>query len=77
MKAILEFKLPEDQNEFDYANNGIKLAAIIYDLDQDLKSKITYNSEKESEDVINTYEYVRKTLRKLMVNYSVSIEDLL
>ena len=38
MKGILEFSLPEEQEEFDVANNAWKFRAVITGLDNKLRS---------------------------------------
>ncbi len=40
MKAILEFNLPEEQEEFDNANRGGEYRAVLMDLDAWLRRKI-------------------------------------
>lgn len=51
MKAILEFSLPEDQAEYDLANNAQKLQSVIYDLDQYLGTGIRYEDKEYLLDV--------------------------
>ena len=51
MKAILEFSLPEDQAEYDLANNAQKLQSVIYDLDQYLQTGIRYKDKEYLLDV--------------------------
>ncbi len=45
MKAILEFNLPENQNEFDMALKGSDWHHICWDLDNYLRTEIKYNDE--------------------------------
>ncbi len=42
MKAILEFNLPDDQDDFQDAVNGQKWKLMVWEFDQDLRSKIKY-----------------------------------
>jgi len=39
MKAILEFELPEDKEEFDAASKGMDWAIVAWDLDQLLRKR--------------------------------------
>jgi len=45
MKAILEFNLPDDQQDFDLATSGLKFWSVLWDLDQSLRAKTKYASD--------------------------------
>jgi hypothetical protein len=45
MKAVLEFNLPDDQQDFDLAVSGMKFWSVLYDLDQSLRTKTKYASD--------------------------------
>jgi hypothetical protein len=47
MKATLEFNLPEDQERFDFANNGINYYLALCEFDQWLRSEYKYNGKEE------------------------------
>ena len=47
MKAILEFNLPEDKEEFDTALKGMDWALLVLDIDQFIRNKIKYEQDKE------------------------------
>jgi len=47
MKAILEFNLPEDKEQFDFANNGINYYTALTEMDQWLRSEYKYNGKEE------------------------------
>ena len=42
MKAILEFNLPDDQEDFKMATNALSWYAVCWDLDQELRAKTKY-----------------------------------
>ena len=42
MKAILEFSLPEEEVEFNAANQGRRLKAALWGIDQRLRSLLKY-----------------------------------
>ena len=46
MKAILEFNLPEDKENFDFANNGINYYSALVEFDQWLRSEYKYNGNE-------------------------------
>jgi hypothetical protein len=45
MKGILEFNLPEDHEDFMYAQNGILYSIVIDELDNWLRSKVKYEDK--------------------------------
>ena len=47
MKAILEFNLPEDKEDFDYANKGFNYFMALTEFDQWLRSEYKYNEKEE------------------------------
>ena len=47
MKATLEFNLPEDQERFDFANNGFNYYMALSEMDQWLRSEYKYNGKEE------------------------------
>lgn len=55
MKAILKFKLPEDNHEFTNAVNGAKMKSILWDLKEYFRDELKYKD-------LNEVEY--KTLEK-------------
>ena len=46
MKAILEFNLPEDKENFDFANNGVNYYSALVEFDQWLRSEYKYNGNE-------------------------------
>jgi hypothetical protein len=64
MKAILEFNLPADEEQFDAANRGMDWALVAWDLDQLLRNKLKY--EEHVTDTRKTLEEVREVLYDLM-----------
>jgi hypothetical protein len=59
MKAILEFNLPEDNQEFELAAKALKMFGTLWDFDVWLRTEIKYNNQEQ-------YEPVREKLRELM-----------
>ena len=47
MKAILEFNLPEDKENFDFANNGFNYYMALCEMDEWLRSEYKYNDKEE------------------------------
>lgn len=71
MKAILEFNLPEESNEFELAQKGIDYSIILSELDNWLRNKLKY--EELSEEEYTIYEGVRNKLLELAGERTVSL----
>jgi len=76
MKATLEYNLPEDQIEFDFAINGSKWWKVCWDINQWLRQQYKYMPDEEySEDRYNAYVEAREKLFELMQENGVNLED--
>ena len=51
MKAILEFNLPEDKDEYDFANNGLNYYLALVEFDRWLRSEYKYNGNESMFEV--------------------------
>jgi len=67
MKATLEFNLPDDQEEFNHANNGFNYYMALVEMDEWLRAEYKYNDKEEM------YE-VREKLRQIIFENNVKIE---
>ena len=47
MKATLEFNLPEDKDDFDFATNGLNYYLALCEFDNWLRSEYKYNDKEE------------------------------
>ena len=47
MKATLEFNLPEDKENFEFATNGFNYYMALSEMDQWLRSEYKYNDKEE------------------------------
>ena len=59
MKAILEFELPEDKENFDASAKGMDWAIVAWDMDQLLRNKLKHgdllpNTRAELEEIKTT-----------------------
>jgi len=73
MKAILEFDLPEDQDDFQSAINGNNYKSAIWDFDQLLRSEMKY--KELSDDTYQAYKWCREELRKILEQDNLFIEQ--
>ena len=74
MKAILEFNLPDEQQDFDLAISGMKFWSVLYDLDQSLRTKTKYAPDSLPQDKYDAYKEIRDELRELMLNNDISFD---
>ena len=47
MKAILEFNLPEEEEQFNVASKGMDWALVVWDIDQFIRNKIKYEQDRD------------------------------
>ena len=47
MKAILEFDLPEDKEEFELASKAMDWALLVLHIDQFIRNKIKYEQDRD------------------------------
>ena len=71
MKAILEFELPEDKENFDASAKGMDWAIVAWDLDQLLRNKLKHgdllpNTRAELEEI-------RETLDEMLIEEDYNI----
>jgi hypothetical protein len=71
MKAILEFDLPEDNDDFQAAINGYNYKSAIKDFDELLRSEMKY--KELSKETYNAYKYCRDELRKILAEDNLFI----
>ena len=66
MKATLEFNLPEDKENFDFATNGINYYSALVEFDQWLRSEYKYNGNEPMFEV-------RKKLNEFINDNNIKI----
>ena len=74
MKAILEFNLPDDQQDFDLATSGLKFWSVLCDLDQSLRAKTKYASDDLPQEKYDAYQEIRDELRELMSDNNLNFD---
>ena len=74
MKAILEFNLPEDNQEFTLATNCLNFWNVLCDLDQSLRSKTKYAPDDLPQDKYDAYQEIRDELHELMSDHNVNLD---
>ena len=72
MKAILEFNLPEDQNEFELMNQARKAQSFLWDFNEQLRSWHKYgHSFKDADDALHE---IREQWYRLMNEHGVDLD---
>lgn len=56
MKATLEFNLPEEKDDHDYALHGVDALLVISDLENEIRSKLRHNSGEFKEFLSEVYD---------------------
>lgn len=70
-KGILEFSLPEEEDEFKTAQDGGGYKCVLSDMDNYLRGRIKY--EELPKDVEHALRLARQRLQDLAADYDVSI----
>ena len=67
MKAILEFNLPEDKEEFDAASKGMDWALLAWDIDQLLRNKLKHEPGLVTSELMQIEE-IREKFNAMLVD---------
>jgi len=68
MKAILEFILPDDKTEFDTASKAMDWAILAWDIDQYIRNRLKYQSEKlDTSSAKEELELLRESLNEMLI----------
>ena len=73
MKAILEFNLPADEEQFDAANRGMDWALVAWDMDQLLRNKLKHG--ELFPNTRETLEKIRDTLNDMLVDKGLTYPE--
>jgi hypothetical protein len=72
MKATLEFNLPEDQAEFDFATQGSNMYAALWDISQELRTLWKYEELDEKEwDMV---ERIRNKFFEILEDHQITLD---
>ena len=67
MKATLEYNLPEDREDFNYATNGFNYYMALVEMDQWLRSEYKYTGNEEMKQV-------REQLNEIILANNVKLD---
>tara|TARA_Y100001951_G_C11250655_1_gene246170 strand:+ start:119 stop:349 length:231 start_codon:yes stop_codon:yes gene_type:complete len=69
MKAILEFDLPGDEEQFNVASKAMNWALLAWDIDQHIRNRVKYQTEKlHTSSAKEELESLREELHDIMEN---------
>ena len=74
MKAIIEFELPEDRDEYDMANNASKMYMALWDIKQLFRSTLKYNPTGLSTEQLEQWETMRGEFFEILENNDLKID---
>jgi hypothetical protein len=68
MKAIIEFELPKDQEEYEMANNASKMYMALWDIKQLFRSTLKYNPMGLNSKELEQWEAMRGNFFDILDN---------
>ena len=67
MKAILEFDLPEDEEQFNVASKAMDWSLLAWDIDQHIRNRLKHQTEKlDTSSAKEELEFLRNQLHEMM-----------
>ena len=73
-KGIIEFNLDEELNDFKLATNAKEIMSVLWEVDQELRTKIKYAPDSTSQETVDALSSIRNLLRESMNDKSVSFD---
>ena len=74
MKAIIEFELPEDQEEYEMANNASKMYMALWDIKQLFRSTLKYNPAGLNDEQLEQWEAMRGEFFEILDNNDLNLD---
>jgi hypothetical protein len=73
MKAIIEFKLPKDQEEYEMANNASKMYMALWDIKQLFRSTLKYNPTGLNDEQLTQWEIMQDEFYVILDNNDLKL----
>ena len=70
-KGILEFDLNEEANDFKLAVNAKEIMSVLWEVDQELRSRTKYASDTTSQETVDALISIRDFLRESMSDNNI------
>lgn len=74
MKATIEFELPEDEEQYEIANNAGKMYMALWDIKQLFRSTLKYNPTGLNEEELKQWEAMREEFFEILDNNDLNID---
>jgi hypothetical protein len=74
MKAMIEFELPEDQEEYQKANNANKMYMALWDIKQLFRSTLKYNAAGLNDEQLEQWETMRGEFFEILDNNDLKLD---
>jgi len=74
MKAILEFNLPEDQTEYQMANDASKMCSVLWEMKQWLRTQVKYAPDEISQETYDAFVECRDKLYELLMDNNLDLD---
>ena len=71
-KVIIKFDLNEEANDFKLAVNAKEIMSVLWEVDQELRSKTKYASDTTSQETIDALISIRDFLRENMSDNNIN-----
>lgn len=73
-KVIFKFNLDEELNDFKLAVNAKEIMSVLWELDQELRTKTKYSSDSTSQETVDALISIRDFLRESMSEKGISFD---
>jgi hypothetical protein len=74
MKAMIEFELPKDQEEYQKANNANKMYMALWDIKQLFRSTLKYNAAGLNDEQLEQWESMRGEFFDILENNDLKLD---
>ena len=74
MKAILEFKLPDDQQEYELAVNAEKMHSALFDIKQLIRAKLKYNPDGLPDAELKQWEIMQDEFYCILDDHNLKLD---
>lgn len=74
MKAILEFNLPDDQEEYEYAVNAPKMYLALWEIKQLIRSKLKYNPDGLTDAELKQWEIIQNEFYLILDEQNIQLD---
>jgi hypothetical protein len=74
MKAIIEFELPQDQEEYEMANNASKMYMALWDIRQLFRSTLKYNTTGLNDEQLEQWKAMRGEFFDILDNNDLKFD---